>query len=207
MNCAEFERHLAILLTAPEGERRAGSALGRLKEHAAGCPECARCADMLEWLELPSSERDSFDDPGPEYWDRFDRRLRQRIERETSSMASGRRRAWLGLAASIVIAVGFIVPWLLIDRDDRGEVPPVVVEGSAAHDLDQILGGADPETARREIEIVVGVADIWSPPGGEAGIGGTSPLLPSEGEMELQDRRRLIEWLESETERLEGGSA
>jgi hypothetical protein len=207
MNCAEFEQDLATLLTAPVDERRGGSALTRLREHATGCPECARCVDMLEWLELPSSERDPFDDPGPEYWDRFDQRLRQRIDRETSSPRFPHGRTLLGLAASVLIAVAFVVPWLTSDRDDPGKTPPVVTEGSAASDLDEILGGADPETARREVEIVVGVADLWSLPGVEAGVGAAGPLIPSEGEMEHQDRRRLIEWLESETERLEGGSA
>jgi hypothetical protein len=207
MNCAEFEQQLAAMLTAPDGERRDASALGRLKEHAAGCPECARCADMLEWLELPPSERDPFDDPGPEYWNEFDQRLRRRIGRETPKTATGGRYAWLGLAASILIAVGLIVPWLMHDRNEPGGAPSGVAAGPAASDLDAILGAADPETARREIEIVVGVADVWSLPGSDVGTGAALPLIPSEGEMELQDRRRLIEWLESETERLEGGSA
>jgi len=114
---------------------------------------------------------------------------------------------WLGLAASILIAAGFLVPWMTRNGDEPEPEPPVMAEGPGASDLDEILGAADPETARREVEIVVGVADIWSLPGGEVGIGAASPLIPSAAEMEIQDRRRLIEWLESETERLEGGSA
>ena len=206
MNCPEFENELATLLSGETGDATRANVLSRLREHAATCAGCAGMSDLVEWASLPVSERDPFDEPGPEYWETFDARLRERIAADESRSPADRRRRWVGLAAAALVAVALIVPWWLRHPESPHTPPDTPI--TTPVELDALFETADPDAARQEVErIVGGIADAFSAPI-EAGsiLGGGEGLIPPDGGMDGQDRRRLLEWLEAETERLEGGS-
>ncbi len=207
MNCSEFENELATLLSGELDGSVREPRLARLREHAAACSECSGWSDLVEWASLPVSERDPFDDPDREYWDTFDARLRERIAGDHSAGTADRRRAWIGLAAAALVGIVLIVPWVLRDREPSGVVPEAPITAQA--ELDAIFDAADPDAVREEVErIVGGIADRFSAPiEANSILGDGEGLIPPAGGMDGQNRRQLLEWLEAETKRLEGGSA
>ena len=56
--CASFDEQLTTLLADPPSEPRRSEALGRLRAHAAACPQCRRSIALLEIAALPIGQRD-----------------------------------------------------------------------------------------------------------------------------------------------------
>jgi anti-sigma factor RsiW len=71
MGCESFRRELSAYR---DGEL-APARRGEVEAHLAGCPECA---SLLEAMGR-ADDAFSFPDPGPEYWESFNRRLAERI--------------------------------------------------------------------------------------------------------------------------------
>jgi hypothetical protein len=74
MDCRETQRHLTAFHDGelPDADR------ARVEDHLRGCPECVRLRDDL----ARADEAAGVPDPGPGYWDRFNARVADRIERE-----------------------------------------------------------------------------------------------------------------------------
>ncbi len=110
MDCAGFESELVELMdggyasNAQERDLR----LRALRAHAADCDACASGEDLLQLLELPRGQRDLANDPGQAYWDSFDRRVRERIRRE-STRTQPTRLWWIAAAAAAPAVLLFLV--------------------------------------------------------------------------------------------------
>ena len=71
-------RETQTLLTAFHDGELPAADRARVEEHLRGCPECgARLADLAR-ADLAAG----VPDPGPAYWDRFNARVMDRVERE-----------------------------------------------------------------------------------------------------------------------------
>ena len=101
MDCAGFERELVELMdggSASNAQVR-DLRLRALEAHAIDCDACRGCEELLQLLELPRGQGDLASDPGQAYWDSFDRRVRERIRREsTRTQPTG--RWWIAAAAA-----------------------------------------------------------------------------------------------------------
>jgi anti-sigma factor RsiW len=67
----------------------------RVEAHLRGCPDCAALLESMARLDAAAE----VPDPGPEYWERFNRRVEERIGREESrphtAVASHPKRGWV----------------------------------------------------------------------------------------------------------------
>jgi len=118
MDCAGFERELGELMDGGAGNAEERDLrLRSLRSHAADCDACAGCEDLLRLLELPRGQGDLAGDPGEAYWGSFDRRVRERIRRE-STRARPTRRWWIVAAAAAVLLL-LVGTWTL--RRDAAE--------------------------------------------------------------------------------------
>ncbi len=74
MDCRETQ----TLLTAFHDGELPAADRARVEEHLRGCPECgALLADLAR-----ADQAAGVPDPGPAYWDRFNARVMDRVERE-----------------------------------------------------------------------------------------------------------------------------
>ncbi len=105
MDCAEFERELVKLMDGnAEKPDRSLAALAALAAHAADCDACAGCEELLQLVGLPRGQGDLASDPGQAYWDSFDRRVRERIRRESTRTQPTRLwRIAVAVAAAAVL--------------------------------------------------------------------------------------------------------
>ena len=74
MECRETQ----TLLTAFHDGELPASRRARVEEHLRGCPECAALLADLARVDRAAG----VPDPGPAYWDRFNARVMDRVERE-----------------------------------------------------------------------------------------------------------------------------
>lgn len=86
-----------------------------VEAHLKGCPACARLLEALERLDA----RVEVPEPGPGYWDRFNRRVEERIEgREAApgKAASQSRQGWIRQQLRYLIpaaAAAALVVWII----------------------------------------------------------------------------------------------
>jgi hypothetical protein len=71
-------RETRTLLTAFHDGELPAAGRARVEAHLRGCPECAALLADLARVDRAAG----VPDPGPEYWDRFNARVRNRVERE-----------------------------------------------------------------------------------------------------------------------------
>ena len=197
MNCAEFENELARLMgdETRGAERSAG--LSALRQHARRCRDCAGSDELLEWLELPSVERDVADAPGEAYWSSFDERLRRRLEGER------RRRtpvAW-GIGVAAALALLLAGSWLY------RQLPPETPHESPAERLAQVSPESGPPALPDELSEMLDNAPVedlatvipWDTPGG-------GELFPDATDLDDEARRELLQWLNDQSARARGVS-
>ena len=134
MECRETQ----TLLTAfHDGELPAADRT-RMEEHLRGCPECAgRLADLAR-----VDRSAGVPDPGPVYWDRFNARVMERVDREADGPKvavlrpkSGWMRQQLRYLLPAAAAAALVVVIVRLGGMDSGapvpEVPPAVSEPAA----------------------------------------------------------------------------
>lgn len=151
MDCRESQ----ALLTAfhdgelPETDR------ARMEEHLRGCPECgARLADLAR-----VDTAANVPDPGPGYWDRFNTRVMDRIEREAENPKvtvlrpkHGWMRQQLRYLVPAVAAAAMVVVVVRYGGLDSGAptptVPPAVRKPAASDSAEQRAAKVEPEKKR-----------------------------------------------------------
>lgn len=187
MNCGRFEQELARLLAGEPADDAA------LLEHTASCDACAGSRDLVHWAALPQSER--FDDTARDDadWERFDTRLRAKLDAENRRRRAVRRSTVWSAAAAVCI-VAMLAGWVL--WKPAGPNGPIAV----------VEAGADPAVADE-------VLDRWAS-GGASEVPGPTVVEPAAGwsvpdtdELDAEERDELLDWLRQEAARLDGGQA
>lgn len=219
MDCAGFERELVELMeggSASKAQER-DLRLRALRVHAADCDACASGEELLQLLELPSGQRDLADDPGQAYWDSFERRLRERIRRE-STRTQPTRRWWIAAAAAAAAVSLFLVgSWTL--RRGAAESNTTTIAGSettAAPGAATPEAGELPEELARMVEaapydVLVQLEDLagwgssWDAAAGDlpddAGSLGAAGggLFPDVSGLDGNARQAFLLWLREQT--------
>jgi hypothetical protein len=129
--CARFEATLAALLAEPDPDP-SDPKLAALRAHMAGCAECAGSAELVALAATTAHRREPIEDPGPAYWQDFDRRLRGRL--------AGRRRLRLAAAAAAAVLLAITI-FLARPRAPARPFPAATVPGERA--LDDAIEGPD----------------------------------------------------------------
>jgi len=202
MNCADFERRLVELI-AGESVAEADERLRRLREHSRDCDDCRDSDDLLLWLELPREQRDPAEAPVPEYWQDFNRRLDDRMERED---APRRLRAgwWVAAAAALVLVL--VGPRFFGPDPGDPESPPILVDSGAEIDrpmpeaLVELLAGTSNDDLLQGIPWSVGSPSGDEPALGEPVEGRAGGLLPDAAGLDDEGQRQLLEWLRARTQ-------
>lgn len=183
MNCAKFEMDLTKLLAGeiPDGKRE--DAVLRLTAHVTACESCAESRDLLEFAATSPEERFPGEDPGEDYWESFDDRLKQRIERNGAARRFTLRH--IAAVAAVIALVAVLGVWFL-----NGNVEVTTDEPPTTNGEDTIAWdgthGVDPTSMEEE----------------EAGW-----LFPDLDELDEEATQELLEWLQEETFTVEGGQA
>lgn len=107
--------HVRPMLSAFHDNEISPAGRAAVEAHLQGCPACARLLAAMERLdanvEVP--------EPGPEYWDRFNRRVEDRIEGRPAvpgKVVSSPRREWMRHPWSYLIpaaAAAILVVWVV----------------------------------------------------------------------------------------------
>ena len=186
MDCATFERELVELM---DGSAALGTEdrLRALEAHAAECDACAGCRDLVALLE----RRDPQSDPGQAYWDSFDRRVSERIRRESTwSRPLGRR--WIVAAAAIVL-LSLVGTWTV--RRGAGESDPTTIGGPASdlpEELERMVEAAPADVLVR-LEDLAGWGSSWDAAGGaDAG------LFPDVSGLDDEASQAFLRWLQEQ---------
>lgn len=132
-------RETPLLTAFHDGEMPAADR-AKVEEHLRGCPECAaRLADLAR-----VDRAAGVPDPGPAYWDRFNARVMERVEREADGpkvtvlrpkdgWVRQQLRYLVPAAAAVALVVG-IVRYSGTRPDSPGPTVPPVVSVPAAPD-------------------------------------------------------------------------
>ncbi len=168
MDCRETQ----TLLTAfHDGELPAADRV-RVEEHLRGCRECG---ELL--ADLARADRAAgVPDPGPAYWDRFNARVMDRVERE----ADGQRVAllrpkhgWLRqqyrylvpVAAAAALVVMVVRYGGMHPGSPTPAVPPAVSEPALPDSASRRIAKAEPESrATKKTESTTVAQDVTPPP-------------------------------------------
>jgi len=147
MDCRETQ----TLLTAfHDGELQA-SDRARVEEHLRGCPECgARRADLAR-----VDQAAGVPDPGPAYWDRFNARVMERVDREADGPGVAVLRpkhGWMRqqlrylvpAAAAAALVVGIVRYGGMHPGAPTPILPPTVSERAAPVPAGQPTAKAEP---------------------------------------------------------------
>ena len=185
IDCATFTAVLTELLAEPSPDR-SDARLATLRAHAAACPECAHVAGLVEMAGEPADRRDPVDDPGPEYWRAFHRRLHARLE-------SRSKRAPLFAAGVAAMLAGTALLVALLRTP--GETPPFLPETPPDHG--DILSTDESDDDLSGFE-EAGPIDAFSEDD-RAGI------FPTVEQLSPDDAQRFLEWLEEEEARVKKG--
>jgi hypothetical protein len=183
MDCAEFERELVKLMDggSARNAKERDRSLGALEAHAADCDACAGCEELLQLLGLPRGQGDLASDPGQAYWDAFDRRVRERVGRESTRTRAG-RRWWMGAAAAVVL-LGVVGTWTF-RRGAMESNPP-------AAEL--------PEELARMVETASGDLLVWEVPDDAGPWGAGRELFPDVSDLDGDVRQAFLLWLREQT--------
>ncbi len=149
MDCRETQ---PLLTALHDGELPAAERV-RVEEHLRGCPECAVLLADLARVDRATG----IPDPGPAYWDRFNARVMDRVERE----ADGPRVAvlrpkggWMRqplrylvpLAAAAALVVVVVRYGGMHPGAPAPTVPPALSEPAAPDSTGQRVAKAEPES-------------------------------------------------------------
>ena len=151
MDCRETQ---ALLTAFHDGELTAADR-ARVEEHLRGCPECrALLADLAR-----ADQAAGVPDPGPAYWDRFNARVMDRVEREADGPKGAVLRpkhGWMRqqlrylvpAAAAAALVVGIVRYGGMTSRRPRlsPAVPPATREPAVADPAVQRKSKAEPGT-------------------------------------------------------------
>jgi hypothetical protein len=195
LDCAAFESALAEALAESAGA--APAVVAALRAHAEGCPACRHSLPLVALAATPAAERDPLPEPTDLDWARFDRRLKARLDAESSLGWS-----WGFAAVAATVAGALLGAWLL--REPEGALiaegpkptpPPAKVEAPKP-------APAPPATEEPEIEPLR--PDPWAARGlpendADAPLDGPFPDLDR---LDPEARERLLRWLDEEEARL-----
>ncbi len=149
MDCRETQ----TLLTAFHDGELPAAERARVEEHLCGCPECsAMLADLAR-----VDQAAGVPDPGPAYWDRFNARVMDRVEREADGPKvvvlrpkGGWMRQQLRYLVPAAAAAALVMVVVRYGAMHPGAptpaVPPAVSEPAAPDSAGQRMAKADPES-------------------------------------------------------------
>lgn len=205
MNCATFENRMAELLSGQLDPAGRKGCLAGLKEHAAGCPDCAGCDDLLQLAGRPEGERDLFDAPPADYWETFEARLHDRIARASGVTSARRHGAWIAAVAATVLAAAAGV-WLLRDAgtaepDLAVRRPPAesVAQGPLPEAFARTVHQASADEVAAELEVLS--ATVWGADAGRVDDDADwdTGLFPDTSGLDSEARRELLNWLREQS--------
>ncbi len=191
MDCAGFERELAELLdggavsNAQERER----SIRALEAHADDCDACAGCRDLLALLD----RRDPESDPGQAYWDSFDRRVSERIRRETPRTGSSGRWWIAGAAAAVLLVV--VGSWTIRRGPAVSSTTAVVLPATELPEELERMVEAAPGDALVQLEQLAGWGSSWDE--AEAG-GADAGLFPDVSGLDDEASQAFLRWLQEQ---------
>ena len=170
MDCRETQPLLAAF---HDGELPAAERI-RVEEHLRGCPECAALLADLARVDRAIG----VPDPGPAYWDRFNARVMDRVEREADGQGArvlrpkgGWMRQQLRYLVPAAAAAALVVMIVHYGGMRTGAptqpVPPAVGERAAPDSAQERIAKAGPESDGQE----------W--PGAGAGRDATGSVAPA----------------------------
>lgn len=108
-------REIRPMLSAFHDNECTPAGRATVEAHLKGCPACARLLEALERLDA----RIEVPEPGPEYWDRFKRRVEERIvgrEAAPGKAASQSRQGWIRQQLRYLIpaaAAAALIVWIV----------------------------------------------------------------------------------------------
>jgi len=149
MDCRETQ----TLLTAFHDGELPAADRARVEEHLRGCPECgARLADLAR-----ADQAAGVPDPGPAYWDRFNARVMDRVEREADVPGGtilrpkhGWMRQQLRYLIPAAAAAALVVVVVRYGGMNPGAPtpagPPAVIEPAAPDSAGQRVAKPEPES-------------------------------------------------------------
>ena len=149
MDCRETQ---PLLTAFHDGELPVADRV-RVEAHLRGCPECgALLADLAR-----ADRAAGVPDPGPAYWDRFNARVMDRVEREADGpkvTIPRTKHGWMRqqfrylvpAAAAAALVVGIVRYGGMNPGAPTPAVPPATREPAAADSAGQRKSGAEPES-------------------------------------------------------------
>ena len=148
MECRETH----TLLTAFHDGELPSDGRARVEEHLRGCPECAALLADLERIDRAAG----VPDPGPAYWDRFNARVMDRVEREADGPGvrvlrpkGGWMREQLCYLVPAAAAAALVVMVVRYGGMDSGAptpaAPPAVSTQAAPDSAGERMAKAEPE--------------------------------------------------------------
>jgi anti-sigma factor RsiW len=167
MDCRESQ---SLLTAFHDGELPAADR-ARVEEHLLGCRECgALLADLAR-----ADQAAGVPDPGPAYWDRFNARLMDRVEREADGPKvavlrpkHGWMRQQLRYLVPAAAAAALVMVVVRYGGMNPGgptpTVPPAVSEPAAPDSAGQRMTKAEPESLATKKEESTAVARRVPPP-------------------------------------------
>jgi hypothetical protein len=167
MECRETQ---ALLAAFHDGELPAADRV-RVEEHLRGCPECgALLADLAR-----ADRSAGVPDPGPAYWDRFNARVMDRVDREADGPGvavlrpkQGWMRQPLRYLVPAAAAAALVVVVIRYGGMHPGApapaVPPAVSERAAPDSAGQRTAKAEPESRAAKKAESPAVAQRVPPP-------------------------------------------
>ena len=149
MDCRETR----TLLTAFHDGELPAADRARVEEHLRGCPECAALLADLARVDRAAG----VPDPGPAYWDRFNARVLDRVEREADGPRAAVLRpkgGWVRqqlrylvpAAAAAALVVGIVHYGGMRPGAPTPTVPPAVSEPAAMDSAGERRTEAEPES-------------------------------------------------------------
>jgi hypothetical protein len=167
MECRETQ---ALLTAFHDGELPAADR-ARVEEHLRGCPECGALLTGL----ARADQSAGVPDPGPEYWDRFNARVMERVDRETDAPGVAilrPKRGWMRQQLRYLVPAAAAAALVVVVVRYSGmhpgapapAVPPAVSERAAPVTAGQRTAKAEPESRPPEKAESPAVARRVPPP-------------------------------------------
>jgi hypothetical protein len=167
MDCRETQ----TLLTAFHDGELPADDRARVEAHLRGCPECrALLTDLAR-----ADQVAGVPDPGPAYWDRFNARVMDRVEREADGSRGTILRpkhGWMRqqlrylvpAAAAAALVVGIVRYGGMHPGAPTPAVPPVAREPAVADSAGQLRTKAEPESRATKTAESTAAARLAPPP-------------------------------------------
>jgi hypothetical protein len=191
-DCGAFETGLAEALAEVEGA--SPDLVADLRAHARGCDGCRASLPLVALAERPAHARDPLPEPTALDWARFDRRLKSRLDAETS-----RGWTWALTAVAATVAGALLGAWLL-----RAPEATLIAEGPKpdAPKPEAVKPPAKPPSDEPSLDSFA--RDAWS----ALALGEDEEAEPVDGpfpdldKLDEESLKRLERWLDEEEARL-----